>query len=173
MAADLFLEGIIFRGDAGDKSLVPDEVQGPHPVQEFFEKARLSGGSTDGAPISDDELHELLFKDDPVEVMDVRDAGTAILNKGAVRDFAWDAPVTITQTVTAPDYPIFKKHSDERFKKVVAVIERIFGNHPEECAEAMSIAKRMRDEARADVIVVASDDSLPMNKSEKSRLAAA
>lgn len=42
--------------------------------------------------------------------------------------------------------------SDERFARLTVQLQRFFGDHTEECDEAIEICKRAREEARAEAI---------------------
>ena len=48
-----------------------------------------------------------------------------------------------------------KKTSDEKFVKAIATIRRVFAGHEEEMAQAIEIATRIRNEARAEAIASA------------------
>jgi len=48
-----------------------------------------------------------------------------------------------------------RKTSDDKFVKAIATIRRVFAGHDEEMAEAIEIASRIRNEARAEAIASA------------------
>jgi len=82
---------------------------------------------------------------DPVGNFFEKAAFDLLLKSPGVNDESWDAPFTKTTA----------DRSTERFAKASAAIEHFFADHPEECAEAIAIARKMVADERAAVLAEA------------------
>jgi hypothetical protein len=94
---------------------------------------------------------------DDSEIPDAADAviqkskGSVFLKSSGVADERWDAP--LGKAAAASTFP---QRSKERFEKCAAAIKKVFGDS-EEFDEAIGIARRVLNEARAEILVRASE----------------
>jgi hypothetical protein len=73
----------------------------------------------------------------------------AALGKGAI-DPEWDEPIGASPVTKSDD---LTPTSDARFEKVTEKVRKIFGpDHADEAEEAIALARKIRDEARAEVL---------------------
>jgi hypothetical protein len=68
---------------------------------------------------------------------------------GAIANVSWDELLTTSPRTFSKG---FEERSDERFEGVCAKIRTLFAGHDEYVQELIEVARRMRAEARAEVI---------------------
>ena len=85
--------------------------------------------------------------EDPVSRL-FKKAELGLLTKSTgLENSSWDAPLTKAET----DPAALPARSQARLEKAFGVIERVFADHPRECEEAKSVARRLLLETRAEV----------------------
>jgi hypothetical protein len=72
------------------------------------------------------------------------------MRKGSGDDPDWDEVLGLPRRVQLSKG--FLERSDQRFALVTEKLRKVFGDHPEEFEEAVSVARAMRDSARAEMI---------------------
>jgi hypothetical protein len=111
------------------------------------------------APSVQMEFLDLVRVDNGPDEADIPYAGDRIVQKArndmfrkssGVADERWDAPLGKAAAASFPE------RSKERFEKCAAAIKKVFGD-TEEYDEAIAIARRVLNEARAEILVRASE----------------
>jgi hypothetical protein len=116
----------------------------------FSNDAEVVDSNPWGAPIA-----KAAVDDGAGEIPEVVGAMFAKAEKGllaksiGLQNESWDA------TLTSPLSETFIKNSDARLQKMRVAIERVFVGHPQECQEAISIARQALSDARDEALAMA------------------